>query len=112
MTASSVAQPLHTFKSEGKIVTLKSETQSTHIWVNGEPVFTDSEVVVMESSNEEGYNHQMQVVMPLAAAIEFAKAILAAQEEAEMDAWIDEMYQRHLDHAAMVDDALESEIRF
>lgn len=107
-----VPQISHQFNSEGRNFTVKAETQSTHAWVNGEPVFTDTEVVVLESTNADGYDHKLQVVMPLAAAIEFAKAVLAAQEEAAMDAWIEEQYQRHLDHMALVDDALESEIRF
>ena len=107
-----VSQIAHEFKSEGRNFTVKAETQSTHQWVNGEPVFSDTEVVVLESTNADGYDHKLQVVMPLAAAIEFAKAVLAAQQQADEDAWIDEMYKRHLDHMALVDDALESETRF
>lgn len=107
-----VSQISHQFNSEGRNFVVKAETQSTHTWVNGEPVFTDNEVVVLESTNADGYDHKLQVVMPLAAAIEFAKAVLAAQQQADEDAMIDEMYKRHLDHMALVDDALESEIRF
>ena len=102
-----VPQISHQFNSEGRYFTVKAETQSTHAWVNGEPVFTDTEVVVLESTNADGYDHKLQVVMPLAAAIEFAKAVLAAQQQADEDAWIEAMYQRHLDHMALVDDALE-----
>jgi len=108
----SVSQISHQFNSEGRNFTVKAETQSTHKWVNGEPVFSDTDVVVLESTNADGYDHKLQVVMPLAAAIEFAKAVLAAQQQADEDAMIDEMYKRHLDHIALVDDALESEIRF
>lgn len=109
-----LAQPLHTFKSDGRNVTVKAETQSAHQWVDGKPVFTDTEVVVMESTNADGYDHKLQVVMPLADAIAFAKAVLASQEEedAALDAHIEEMYQRRQDYAALVDDALESEISF
>lgn len=107
-----VSQISHQFNSEGRNFTVKAETQSSHTWVNGEPVFSDTEVVVLESTNADGYDHKLQVVMPLAAAIEFAKAVLAAQQQADEDAMIDEMYKRHLDHIALVDDALESEIRF
>ena len=107
-----VPQISHQFNSEGRYFTVKAETQSTHAWVNGEPVFTDTEVVVLESTNADGYDHKLQVVMPLAAAIEFAKAVLAAQQQAVEDAWIEEMYQRHLDHQALVDAALEHEIQF
>jgi hypothetical protein len=107
-----VSQIAHEFNSDGRIFTVKAETQSTHAWVNGEPVFSDSEVVVLESTNEDGYDRKLQVVMPLAAAIEFAKAVLAAQQQAEEDAWIEQMYQRHLDQQALADSALEHEIHF
>lgn len=102
-----VPQISHQFNSEGRNFVVKAETQSTHAWVNGEPVFTDTEVVVLESTNADGYDHKLQVVMPLAAAIEFAKACVAAQQQADEDAWIEAMCQRHLDHMALVDDAIE-----
>lgn len=102
-----VSQVSHQFNSDGRIFTVKAETQSTHEWVNGEPVFNDNEVVVLESTNSEGYDRKLQVVMPLAAAIEFAKAVLAAQQQAAEDALIEAMYQRHLDHEALMDDAIE-----
>ena len=107
-----VSQISHQFNSEGRNFVVKAETQSTHAWVNGEPVFSDTEVVVLESTNADGYDHKLQVVMPLAAAIEFAKAVLAAQQQADEDAMIDEMWRRHQDRFALVDDALEHEIAF
>lgn len=50
--------------------------------------------------------------MALEQAVEFAKAILAAQEQAQFEAEIEEMYRRTLDRAALYDDALESDVRF
>lgn len=56
--------------------------------------------------------HVLHTVIPLQEAIAIAKAILAAQQQVEDEAWLDELYQRHLDRQALVDDALESDVRF
>lgn len=95
------------FNQDGRTYTVKAETQSTHEWVNGEPVFTDTPVVVLESTNADGYDRQLQVVMPLAEAIAFAKAVLAAQaaqEEAEYEAMAEAEYQDYRDWVAHYED--------
>lgn len=69
-----------------------------------------------EESAAEGKFVNLVTVIPLIEAIAIAKMVLATQEKAEADAaydaFIDEQYKRWLDHKALVDDALESEIRF
>jgi hypothetical protein len=102
-----VPQVAHQFNNDGRTYTVKAETQTTHAWVNGEPVFTETSVVVLESTNADGYDRQLQVVMPLAEAIAFAKAVLAAQAQADEDAWIDRMYQDELDRQFVVHCAVE-----
>lgn len=106
-----LTQSVQHFNAENRIVTVKTETQSTHTWINGEPQFSDSEVIVIESTNSEGNNH-LRTVMPLAAAIEFAKAVLATQQQAQDDAWIDEQWLRYQDRFAMEDDAMARDIVF
>lgn len=96
-----LAQPLHTFKDGDAHVAATIDGDS---------------LVIAQTRNEEhaseGKYGQLVTVINLADAVEMAKAILAAQEEAAMDAHVEEMFQRRQDHAALVDDALESEIRF
>ena len=101
MTFPSVAQPLHTFKDGDAHVAATIEGDT---------------FVIAQTRNEEhaseGKYGQLVTVINLADAVAMAKAILAAQEEAALDAHVEEMFQRRQDYAAMVDDALESEIRF
>lgn len=54
----------------------------------------------------------LSAALKLVEAVAGAKAILAMQEQAQFEAEIEEMYRRHLDRQALVDDALESDIRF
>lgn len=95
-----VAQTLHTFNSGDTFVGAQLD---------------GGNLVIGETRNEEHANEgkfNLLTVIPLADAVAMAKAILAAQEEAEMDAHIEAMYQRHLDRFALVDSALEHEIAF
>ncbi|MCC6457850.1 MAG: hypothetical protein IT328_23035 [Caldilineaceae bacterium] len=91
-----IAQPLHTFKTGDTFV--------------GATVDGDN-LVIGETRNEEhaseGHFSNLLTVIPLADAIAMAKAILTQAQQAEEDAWIEEMYQRQLDHEALVDDAIE-----
>lgn len=70
-----------------------------------------------EHASEGRYDHMLTVI-PLAEAVEMAKAILASQaaaiaaDDAAYEAWLEEEYKRRQDHAALVDDTLESDIRF
>lgn len=111
MNNATVTQSAQSFKSQGRVFSIKAETQVSHQWINGEPVFTGTEIVTIESTNEEGYAHQLLTAMPLADAVAMAKAILAqaqpADEDAAYDAHIEAMYERHLDHQALVEDAIE-----
>jgi len=96
-----LAQPLHTFKDGNSFVAAAID--------NGQ-------LVIAQTGNEEhaqeGKFGQLVTVINLQDAIAIAKAVLAAQEQAEEDAWIDELYQRHLDRQALVDSALEHDIQF
>jgi hypothetical protein len=89
-----IAQISHQYKTADRVYTVKAETQTTHAWVNGEPVFTETPVVILESANADGYDRQLQAVMPLAQAIEIAKAVLAQAAQAQRDE-SDEMYWIH-----------------
>lgn len=102
-----LAQTLHTFNTGDATVGAQ---------IDG------SNLVIGETRNDEhaseGRFDHMLTVIPLADAIEMAKAILASQaaeiaaEDAAYEAWLEEEYQRRQDHAALVDDSLESDIRF
>jgi 6,7-dimethyl-8-ribityllumazine synthase len=79
-------------------------------------------LVIGETRNEEhateGKFPQLLAVIPLAEAIAIAKAVLASQaqeqadEDAAYEAYIEEQWRRHEDRFALMDDALESDIRF
>lgn len=101
-----LSQPLHTFKTGDTFVGTA---------VAGETV------VISETRNAEhaaeGHFGTLLTVIPLQEAIKLAKALIASQEEPltedeKFDAWIDAQYQRWLDHKALVDDALASDVRF
>ena len=98
-----LAQPLHTFKDGDTFVAAAVEGDT---------------LVIAQTRNEEhaseGNYGQLVTVISLADAIAIAKAVLAAQveEDAAFDAWIEEQAKRREDYHALVDDALESEIRF
>lgn len=89
-------QPLHTFK-DGDVFLAAAVQGDTF--------------VIAQTRNEEhaseGQFGQLVTVIALSDAIAIAKAVLAAQQQAEEDAWIEEQYQRHLDHLALQDDAIE-----
>ena len=100
---------------DGRQLQVSADVDHSYTWVNGEPVFTDTQVIEIKSVNHENVYQQLRVVLPLAEAIAMAKAILAtqqAEEDAAFDAWIDAQYVRWLDHQALVDDALVHEISF
>lgn len=72
-------------------------------------------LVIGETRNEEHAaegTYTLHTVIPLQEAIAIARAVLAAQQAEEEAAWIDEMYARTMDRQAVIDDALESDIRF
>ena len=79
-------------------------------------------LVIAQTRNEEhaseGQYGQLVTVIHLSDAIAIAKAILASRaqelhdEEAKYEAWLEVQYQRHLDHQALVDSALEHEVAF
>lgn len=64
-----------------------------------------------EESASEGNYLNLVTVIPLVEAIAIAKMVLASQQQAEDDAWVDEQWQRHLDRQAMEDDHLEHELQ-
>lgn len=98
----SLAQTLHQYKAEEGVV-VAFQTGHSFDWQTGESTPT----VELEQSRNGGESFTCRAIIPLSEAIAFAKAILAAQEQAEDDAWIDAQYERHLDRMALEDDALE-----
>lgn len=97
-----LAQPLHKYQDGDTIIAAAVE--------GGNLVFGETR---NEEHAAEG-RFALRTVIPLQEAIAIAKAVLAAQMQADEDAWIDEMYARTMDRAALVDDALESaaDVRF
>lgn len=102
-----VTQPLHTFKDGDTFIAAGIE--------NGTLVLGATR---NEEAAAEGKFPQLITVMNLTDAIALAKALLASQaqemvdEDAKYDAWVEAQYQRHLDHQALVDSALEHDIVF
>ena len=96
-----LTQPLHTYKSDDQFVGASIEGDT---------------LVIANTRNEEhaaeGQYLNLVTVIPLQEAIAIAKAVLALQEEAAMDAYIEEMWQRHQDRLALIDSALEHDIVF
>lgn len=96
-----LAQPAHTFKTADTFVAAQVEGDT---------------LIIAETRNEEaaadGNYGRLLTVIPLVEAIAIAKAVLALQEQAEVDAMVDAMYQRHQDRQVLVDSALEHDIVF
>jgi hypothetical protein len=99
-----LAQTLHTFNSGSTFVGAQLD---------------GGNLIIGETRNEENAQEgrfNLLTVIPLQEAIAIAKAVLAAQEQAEedaaFDAWIEEQAKRREDYLALADSALESEIAF
>ncbi|MCC6454851.1 MAG: hypothetical protein IT328_07915 [Caldilineaceae bacterium] len=109
-------QPTHLVNEiDGRMLAVSADVDHSYTWVNGKPVFTDTQVIEIKSVNHENVYQQLRVVLPLAEAISMAKAILATQqadEDEAYDAWIEKQYQQYLDHQALADDALCHEVAF
>lgn len=94
-------QPAHTYKTADTFVGAQVEGDT---------------LIIAESRNEEaaseGNYSRLLTVMPLVEAIAMAKAILATQTQAQEDAHVDAMWQRHLDRQALLDSTLEHDIVF
>lgn len=70
-----------------------------------------------EAAQENAYT--MRMTIPLAEAIAAAKALLASQaaaerveDDARYEAWLEAEYERRQDYLALVDSAVEHDIRF
>lgn len=96
-----ISHPIHVYKTSDTFVGAQ---------IDGETL------VLAESRNEdsaaEGNYSRLLTVIPLQEAIVMAKAILAAQQQADEDAMIEAMWQRHLDRQALLDSTLEHDIVF
>lgn len=99
-----LAQPDYVFKSGDTFVAAKVEL--------GTLVLADTR---NEEHASEGRFGNLITVIPLQDAIAIAKAVLAAQqdeEDAAYDAWVEQEYQRYLDHQVLLDSALCHDISF
>lgn len=78
----------------------------------------DGDMLVLgETRNEEAAaegHYILRAVIPLRDALALAKALLAKQQAADEETWLEEMYQRTLDRQALMDDALanEADVKF
>lgn len=96
-----LAQPLHTFKDGNEFLAAQVEGQT---------------LVIASTRNDEhaaeGQYSNLVTVINLADAIAIAKAVLALQIDAAFEAHVEAEWQRRQDYLALVDSALEQDIRF
>lgn len=95
-----VTSLFHSFKTDAETFTAATIEGDTLIIANTRN----------EESASEGNYMNLVTVIPLQEAIKIAKMVLASQQQADDDAWVDEQWQRHLDRQAMEDDHLEHEL--
>ncbi len=76
--------------------------------VAGEAQFRDEDQLVVRRSRNGGESYETAVIVPLASALDFAKALLSQLTQAEEDAAIDRQYEymrdRELDWLAKFED--------